>query len=126
MILNSGSDEHVLHAKLDTSKLPRMKSASDARFKNSKKVDGRLSTSKMLEDEIERLSLLLQDEQEAHRQTQLNAADELRELEEKRRAEFEKKIVSLNEEFLNENEQQKDEFERNRAAKAEEARLKEK
>jgi hypothetical protein len=80
----------------------------------------------MLEDEIERLSLLLQDEQEAHRQTRLNAADELKELEEKCRAEFENKIVSLNEEFFNQNEEQKDEFERNRAQKAEEARLREK
>jgi hypothetical protein len=80
----------------------------------------------MLEDEIERLSLLLQDEQEAHRQTRLNAADELKELEEKCRDEFENKIVSLNEEFFNQNEEQKDEFERNRAQKAEEARLREK
>ena len=80
----------------------------------------------MLEDEIERLSLLLQEEQEAHRQTRINAADELKELEEECRAEFENKIVLLNEEFFNQNEQQKDEFERNRAKKAEEARLREK
>ena len=80
----------------------------------------------MLEDEIERLSLLLQEEQESHRRTRINAADELRELEEKCRAEFENKIVLLNGEFLNESEKQKDEFERNRARKAEEARLREK
>jgi len=120
------SDEHQIHAKIDTSKLPRIKSPSDPRFKKSKKLDGRLSTSKMLEDEIERLSLLLQEEQEAHRQTRINAADELKELEEECRAEFENKIVLLNEEFFNQNEQQKDEFERNRAKKAEEARLREK
>ena len=80
----------------------------------------------MLEDEIERLSLLLQQEQESHRRTRTNADDELRELEEKIRNEYESKIVLLNEEFFNQSQQQKEEFERDRAQKAQESRLREK
>jgi len=80
----------------------------------------------MLEDEIERLSLLLQQEQELHRRTQTSAADELRELEEKIRNEYESKIVLLNEEFFNQSQQQKDEIERDRAQKSHESRLREK
>lgn len=122
----STSDDHQIHAKLNTDKLPRIKSPSDPRFQRSKKLDGRLSTSKMLEDEIERLSLLLQQEQELHRRTQTSAADELRELEEKIRNEYESKIVLLNEEFFNQSQQQKDEIERDRAQKSHESRLREK
>lgn len=122
----STSDDRQIHAKLNTDKLPRIKSPSDPRFQRSKKLDGRLSTSKMLEDEIERLSLLLQQEQELHRRTQTSAADELRELEEKIRNEYESKIVLLNEEFFNQSQQQKDEIERDRAQKSHESRLREK
>ncbi|CAG5096052.1 Oidioi.mRNA.OKI2018_I69.XSR.g14456.t2.cds [Oikopleura dioica] len=122
----SRSEDHQIVAKLNTEKLPRISSPSDPRYQRSKKLDGKLSTSRMLEEEIERLSYLLQEEQESHRRTKMERADELRELEEKIREEYENKIVLLNQEFFDQTQQQKDEFQRDRAQKAEASRLREK
>ena len=74
----SRSEDHQIVAKLNTEKLPRISSPSDPRYQRSKKLDGKLSTSRMLEEEIERLSYLLQEEQESHRRTKMERADELR------------------------------------------------